>query len=404
MLKTATTPKCTRSMPSALAVGMKIGRMTRMMVLPSSRQPEHQQDDVHPEQEHRRGEVVAGQQAPHGCGDLLDGHHVVEDERSRDEHADRGGRAGAVEHRQVRVADRYVAIPEDGDEERIGGGNRRRLGRGHDAAVDAPEQDHRHQQRGHGSRGDARPLAQRYRLLHREVVAMCLDRVDHHLCDRHQQPRDDPAEEQIADGRIRDQRVEHHRDRRRDDRSDHGRCRRDGSGVAHGIAVVAGHHVDADASRRREVRNRRARHAGKDDALDDVDMAEAASETANQHVAKAQELVRHLADVHQLGGEQKERYCEQNVAVVQAVQDLLGRRSQIEVGEQEIEDRAGDHRIADRQSEQAKPQDGADADREGAGAGHSADPLPISMSGGWPRSARQVSAAYRAITPTENTT
>ena len=212
------------------------------------------------------------------------------------------------------------------------------------------------------------------------VVAVRLDGVDHHLGERHQQARNDAAEEQVADRRIRDQRVEHHRDRRRDDRPDHRRCRRDGRRVAHRIAVVARHHVDADAPGRGEVGDRRARHAGEDDALHDVDVAEAAAEPADQHVAEAQQLVGHLADVHQLGREQEQRHREQDVAVVEAVQDLLGRGAEIEAGEQQIEDRAGDHRIADRQSEQAEPQDGEDAKSERAG--HSADPLPIWMSGG----------------------
>ena len=39
MLNTATTPKCTGSMPSAIAVGSITGSTTRMMVEPSRKQP-----------------------------------------------------------------------------------------------------------------------------------------------------------------------------------------------------------------------------------------------------------------------------------------------------------------------------------------------------------------------------
>ena len=39
MLTTTTTPKCTRSMPSAWAVGMKTGTMIRRIAVPSSTQP-----------------------------------------------------------------------------------------------------------------------------------------------------------------------------------------------------------------------------------------------------------------------------------------------------------------------------------------------------------------------------
>ena len=194
------------------------------------------------------------------------------------------------------------------------------------------------------------------------VVAVRLDGVDRHLGERHQQARNDAAEEQVADRGVRDQRIEHHRDRRRDDRPDHRRRRRDRRRIAHRIAVVARHHVDADAPGAGEVGDRRARHAGEDDALRDVDVAEAAAEAPDQHVAEAQQVVGHLADVHQLGGEQEQRHREQHVAVVQAVEDLLGRGAEVEACEQQIEDRAGDHRIADRQAEQAEAHDGAEAE------------------------------------------
>jgi hypothetical protein len=59
---------------------------------------------------------------------------------------------------------------------------------------------------------------------------------------------------------------------------------------------------------RREVGDRGARHAGENDTLHNVDVAEAAAEAADQHVAEAQELVGHLADVHQLRREQEQRH------------------------------------------------------------------------------------------------
>ncbi len=39
MLTTHITPKCTRSIPSACAVGISTGRITRMIVVPSRKQP-----------------------------------------------------------------------------------------------------------------------------------------------------------------------------------------------------------------------------------------------------------------------------------------------------------------------------------------------------------------------------
>src|SRR5262245_48780663 len=120
-------------------------------------------------------------------------------------------------------------------------------------------------------------------------------------------------------------------------------------------------------------------------------MTKTTAEPTHQHVAKAQQLVRHLADVHQLGGKQKQWHRQQYVAVVKTVEYLLGRGSKIELCQQKIEDRAGDHGIANWQSQQAKAKNGANRDRKRTV--HRADPLPIWILGGWPCMARQVKAA-----------
>ena len=49
-LTTTTTPKCTVSMPSALAVGIRMGTMTRRIVDALEQAPEHQQDGVDQQQ------------------------------------------------------------------------------------------------------------------------------------------------------------------------------------------------------------------------------------------------------------------------------------------------------------------------------------------------------------------
>ncbi len=47
-------------------------------------------------------------------------------------------------------------------------------------------------------------------------------------------------------------------------------------------------------------------------------------------------------------------------------EELLGRRAHVEPGEQQIEDRAGDHRMAHRQPEQRQRRDGDDREGERA--------------------------------------
>ena len=59
-------------------------------------------------------------------------------------------------------------------------------------------------------------------------------------------------------------------------------------------------------------------------------------------------------------------------ARIHAVEQLLGGGAHVEAGEQQIEDRAADHRVADRQPEHAQGDDRHDGEREGAGDGSQA--------------------------------
>ena len=92
-------------------------------------------------------------------------------------------------------------------------------------------------------------------------------------------------------------------------------------------------------------------HAGKDDALHDIDLRQSAPEAADQRIAEAQQPFRHAARVHQLGGEDEQRNGEQDVARIHAVEQLLRGRPHVETGEIEVEDRSADHGMADRQAE-----------------------------------------------------
>ena len=306
----------------------------------------------------------------HRGRNVLDGDHVVEHQGAGDQHADRGRRARAGQERPVGVGQGDAAIEPGRDHEGVGRGHRRRLGGRGDAAVDAAQQDHRHHQRGKRLDGDARPFAQRDRLLDREIVPLGHDRVDDHLGQRHQQAGDHAAHEQVADRGVGHQGEQHHGDRGRDDRADDGRGRSDGRGIAARVFAVARHHVDHDAAGAGEVGDRRARHAGEDNALHDVDVAEPAAEAADQGVAEAQQAVGHAADVHQLGRQQEQRNGEQHPAVVEAVQQLLGGDRHVVPGQQHVEHRACDHRMADRQAEDRQARDRPQRQREGAGEVH----------------------------------
>ena len=94
-------------------------------------------------------------------------------------------------------------------------------------------------------------------------------------------------------------------------------------------------------------------------ALHDVDLRQAAAEAADHGVAEVQQPLGHRADVHQLRREDEQRHGEDDVVGIHAVEQLLGGGAHVEAGEQQIEDRAGDHGVADRQ-----PEEGERGDRD----------------------------------------
>ena len=183
-----------------------------------------------------------------------------------------------------------------------------------------------------------------------------------------------PAKKQVADRGVGDERVDDDGDRGRDDRADD--CGRRGKccGKARGVAAVRGHHDLRHLAGAGRVGDGRARHAGEDDRLHDVDMGEAAAEAPHQGVAEMEQALGHRAGVHQFGGEDEQGHGEQDVARVHAVQQLLGGGAHVEAGEPEIEDRAADHGMPDRQAENAQADNREDAEDEGIADVHRAGP------------------------------
>ena len=130
-----------------------------------------QQHDVDGQQEHQRREIVGLQHPAQRLRNVLRRDDVVEDERGRDQHADRHGDARAGDERVVDILPADAAVEQRGYQQRVGGSDRGGLRRRGDAAVQATEEDHRHQQRRHRLPCDARQLPQRHARLDREVAA-----------------------------------------------------------------------------------------------------------------------------------------------------------------------------------------------------------------------------------------
>ena len=62
---------------------------------------------------------------------------------------------------------------------------------------------------------------------------------------------------------------------------------------------------------------------------DDVDVAEAAAEAADQRLAEAEQAVGDGAGAHEAGGDDEQRHRQENEAVEQAVEALLGDEADI---------------------------------------------------------------------------
>jgi hypothetical protein len=107
-------------------------------------------------------------------------------------------------------------------------------------------------------------------------------------------------------------------------------------------------------------------------------MTAPAAEAPDQCVAEGHQPFRDAAGGHELRGEHEQRNRQQHEAVVHAVAKLFGGSPRIETGQEEIENRPADHRVADRQSEQAEGDDRRQGQGERAGGIHGPGSLPRS--------------------------
>jgi hypothetical protein len=93
---------------------------------------------------------------------------------------------------------------------------------------------------------------------------------------------------------------------------------------------------------------------------------EPSSIATDQRVAESQQPIHDASGVHEFRGEDEQRNGEQQVARVHAIQKLLRGRPHVEPGQPQVEHRAPDHRVPDRQPEQAQGDDRHHGEREWA--------------------------------------
>ena len=156
----------------------------------------------------------------------------------------------------------------------------------------------------------------------------------------------------------------------------------DGAGIGHRIATVSGHHADDDAPDPDGVGDSGSRHARKNHVRDHVDVAEATAKATDKHKTELQQAVSQATDVHQVGSQDEQGNSEQDVRIEQPIEDLFGSGAEVETRQQQIQDRAGDHGMADRQAQDAEQNDRDDAAGKRRGHRHSGS-WAGSLSGGF---------------------
>ena len=276
-----------------------------------------QDQNIHQEQEHQRANVGPGQQCRDRLRNVLLNHHIGEDHRGADHEADGGCRSCALDKHLVQRSQLQCPVQPCCNNQRIERGYGGGLGWCGDAGIDTSQQDHWHQQGGRRLCCNARQFTKRHRLFLAEVTTMRYPGVHPHQDDAHHQARDDPGQKQAANRGVRDQRIEHHRDRGRNDRTDC--CCRggDGGGIAAGVAPALDHHVDDDLADASCIGHRRTGHAGKDEAGHDIDMTKTAAEPADKRHAEMQQPVGNRAGIHDISGHDEKRYRQKQKPVEQ---------------------------------------------------------------------------------------
>ena len=168
----------------------------------------------------------------------------------------------------------------------------------------------------------------------------------------HQHARNNPADQQGADRDPDGGAVDHHQDRGRDHDS-HGR-RAGGEAHREALVITALHHRGMEyRAERGGVRRARARHARQQHADDDVDVRQSPAQVADHRHRERDQPFRYAADVHHAAGEEEERQREQREAV-DAVEHLLHRHRQRQVGMPDDKQRGEDQRERDRDAERKR--------------------------------------------------
>jgi len=312
---------------------------------------EDQKQGVYPQQQ----QVLVGGQTQHELrdhgGDILLGHDIGEYGCRSGEDRDLSGADDRVLQRQQQRLEAEDPVGEQGDDQRIEGGDGSRFGGGHDAGVDSHQQDHGSKEGGKGLHGELDEFDE-CECLAPGIIAFARYVPD--VDAQHQGEQDTghhAAEEQGTDRGSREHGVDDEGDAWGEDRADGCRCGGDRAAERFVVAVLD-HRFDLHLADARGVRDSRAGHAAEDQRYDHVHIRQGPAASTDEGFGEGEHGVGHLARVHHVRGEDEQRYGHEHIAGVQCSHCLSDDQSDIATGVEQVVDTRGQHAVGDGYVEQ----------------------------------------------------
>ena len=237
-----------------------------------------------------------------------------EDARRGHDEADHRGGPNRFEHHPVELARPDLAIHHHGEHDRVSRSPDRGLGGREPAAHDSSDDDRR------GEQGQQRPNEGSGDMPRGgDGIVGIVTPPGHHADEYHQRrrgehPGNHPAQKHPPDRGVRQNTVDHHRDRGGNQRADH--RRRYGNRAGESVVVTrVPHGADFHIAESTRVGQGGPRHPRKDDRGDNVHVAQTAPETPHQGAGEVKHPLGDPPGVHQVAGEDEEGHRQKRKTV-----------------------------------------------------------------------------------------
>ena len=282
-----------------------------------------EQDDVHDEQEDEL--VAAGdvdERAAYGRVYAAAGEHVGEERGCRRDEHDRRGGGGGVHQQLDELLELYRAVDDHADEQAVDRGDRSGVGRGEHTAVDAAEDDDRHEQAPEGVLEGLPALLTAGLGQAGELLLPAEPEGDGDERRAHDEAGQHAGDKEVADGGVADGAEDDEGDGGRNDDAD-------GAGGGHerrreaDVVARLDERGDDDYAEGRDRGRAGAGDGGEEAGDEDADHRDAAAQVADAGLSQVDELARDARGVHDVAAQDEEGY---------GLQDRLAGRGRDQLG------------------------------------------------------------------------